>query len=79
MISTGLLYHMANTQICKIFVQISVHRMGDQELKHITISSQLIFLNQQKGRGSLSVRKMNLRSHKTSVSIVTQVICTENF
>ena len=29
--------------ICKIFVQISVHRMGDQELKHITIYSQLIF------------------------------------
>ena len=71
---------MASTQICKIFVQISVHRMGDQELKHITISSQLIFfLNQQKGRGSLSVRKMNLRSIKTSVSIVTQVICTGNF
>ena len=34
------------------------------------------FLNQQKGRGSLSVRKMNLRSHETSVSIVTQAICT---
>ena len=32
------------------------------------------FLNQQKGRGSLSVRKMNLRSHETSVSIVTQAI-----
>ena len=37
------------------------------------------FLNQQKGRGSLSVRKMNLRSHKTSVSIVTQAICTGIF
>ena len=37
------------------------------------------FLNQQKGRGSLSVRKMNLRSHKTSVSIVTQAISTGNF
>ena len=38
-----------------------------------------IFLNQQKGRGSLSVRKINLRSHKTSVSIFTQAICTGNF
>ena len=28
------------------------------------------FLNQQKGRGSLIVRKMNFRSHETSVSIV---------
>ena len=37
------------------------------------------FLNQQKGRGSLSVRKMNLRSHETSVSIVTQAICTGIF
>ena len=37
------------------------------------------FLNQQKGRGSLSVRKLNLRSHETSVSIVTQVICTGIF
>ena len=37
------------------------------------------FLNQQKGRGSLSVRKMNLRSQETSVSIVTQVICTGIF
>ena len=78
-ISTRLLYHMASKDICKIFVQISVFRMGDQELKHITISSQLNFFNQQKGRGSLSVRKMNLRSHKTSVSIVSQVICTGNF
>ena len=42
-ISTRLQYHMAIKQICKIFVQISVHRMGDQELKHITISSQLNF------------------------------------
>ena len=33
------------------------------------------FLTQQKGRGSLSVRIMNLRSHETSVSIVTQAIC----
>ena len=38
-----------------------------------------IFLNQQKGHRSLSVRKINLRSHKTSVSIVTQAICTGNF
>ena len=30
-ISTGLLYHMDIKQICKIFVQISVHRMGEQE------------------------------------------------
>ena len=37
------------------------------------------FLNQQKGRGSLSVRKMNLRSHETSVSIVFQAICTGIF
>ena len=37
------------------------------------------FLNQQKGRGSLSVREMNLRSQETSVSIVTQVICTGIF
>ena len=37
------------------------------------------FLNQQKGRGSLSVRKMNLRSQETSVSIVTQAICTGIF
>ena len=37
------------------------------------------FLNQQKGRGSLSVRKMNLRSHKTSVSIVAQATCTGMF
>ena len=37
------------------------------------------FLNQQKGRGSLSVRKMKLRSHETSVSIVTQAICTGIF
>ena len=35
-------------QICKIFVQISVHRMGDQELKHITISSQLNFFKSAK-------------------------------
>ena len=35
--------------------------------------------NQQKGRGSLSVRKLNLRSHETSVSIVTQAICTGIF
>ena len=47
-ISTGLLYHMASNQICKIFVQISVHRMGDQELKHITISSQLNFFKSAK-------------------------------
>ena len=37
------------------------------------------FLNQQRGRGSLSVRTMNLRSHETSVSIVTQAICTGIF
>ena len=35
-------------QICKIFVQISVHRMGDQELKHITISSRLNFFKSAK-------------------------------
>ena len=48
----------------------------DNILRFLAISN---FLNQQKGRGSLSVRKMNLRSHKTSVSIVTQAICTGNF
>ena len=37
------------------------------------------FLDQQKGRGSLSVRKLNLRSHQTSVSIVTQAIYTGIF
>ena len=47
-ISTRLLYHMAGKQICKIFVQISVHCMGDQELKHITISSQLNFFKSAK-------------------------------
>ena len=47
-ISTRLLYHMPIKQICKLFVQISVHRMGDQELKHITISSQLNFFKSAK-------------------------------
>ena len=47
-ISTRLLYHMASKHICKIFVQISVYRMGDQELKHITISSQLNFFKSAK-------------------------------
>ena len=47
-ISTRLLYHMASKQICKIFVQISVHRMGDQELKHIKICSQLNFFKSAK-------------------------------
>ena len=47
-ISNRLLYHMARKQICKIFVQISVHRMGDQELKHITICSQLNFFKSAK-------------------------------
>ena len=47
-ISIRLLYHMASKQICKIFEQISVHRMGDQELKHITISSQLNFFKSVK-------------------------------
>ena len=47
-ISTRLLYHMASKQICKIFVQISVYRMGDQELKHITICSQLNFFKSAK-------------------------------
>ena len=47
-ISTRLYYHMAIKQICKVFVQISVHRMGDQELKHITISSQLNFFKSAK-------------------------------
>ena len=63
----------------EVFKRISVHRIGDQQLQHITISSQLKLLNQQKGRGSLSVRKMNLRSHETSVSIVTEAICTGFF
>ena len=48
LISTRLLYHMASKWICKIFVQISVHRMGDQELNHITISSQLNFFKSAK-------------------------------
>ena len=30
-IATGVLFHMASLQIYKIFVQISVHRMGDQQ------------------------------------------------
>ena len=44
----SVLYHMASKQISKIFVQISVHRMGDQELKHITICSQLNFFKSAK-------------------------------
>ena len=30
-ITTGVLYHMARLQIYKMFVQISVHRMGDKQ------------------------------------------------
>ena len=46
-ISTRLLYHMAITDLLNICA-ISVHRMGDQELKHITISSQINFFKSVK-------------------------------
>ena len=49
---------------------------SDNILRFLAISN---FLNQQTGRGNLSVRKMNLRSHETSISIVTQSICTGIF
>ena len=61
--------------MCK-FLYIVSETSSDNILRFLANS---IFLNQQKGRGSLSVRKMNLRSHETSVSIVTQAICTGNF
>ena len=73
-IATGVLYHMASLQIYKIFVQISyiVWETSSNNILRFLANSN--FLNQQKGRGSLSVRRMNLRSHETSVSIVTQAI-----
>ena len=61
--------------LCK-FLFILWVTSSDNILRFLANSN---FLNQQKGRGSLSVRKMNLRSHETSVSIVTQAICTGIF
>ena len=45
--------------------------------KILQFLANTIFLNQRKGHGSLSVRI--IISHETSVSIVTQAICTGNF
>ena len=60
-------------------MRISVPRMGDSSDNILRFLANSNFLNQQKGRGSLTVREMNLRSHETSVSIVTQAICTGIF
>ena len=57
-------------------MRISVPRWETSSDNILRFLANSNFLNQQKGRGSLGVRKMNLRSHKTSVSIVTQAICT---
>ena len=70
---------MSYKQIYKIFVQILYiewETNGDNILRSLAKST---FITKQKGRGSHSVRKMNLRSYETSVSIVTQAICTGNF
>ena len=58
------------------FLYIAWETSSDNILRFLANSN---FLNQQKGRGSLGVRKMNLISHETSVSIVTQAICTGFF
>ena len=60
--------------LCK-FLYIVWETSSDNKLRFLANS---FFLNQRKGRGNLSVRKMNLRSHEHSVSIVTQAICTGN-
>ena len=60
-------------------MRISVHRLETSSDNILRFLANSNFLNQQKGPGSFSVRKMNLRSHETSVSIVTQAICTGIF
>ena len=79
-VATGVLYHMdvvkrSMRYLCE-FLYLVWETSIDKILRFLANSN---FLNQQKRRGSLSVRIMNLGSHETSVSIVTQAICTGIF
>ena len=61
-----------------MIVQISVPNMEDQRYKGIRFMANWNLINRQKGRIIPNVRKMNLASNESLISIEIGAICTGN-